>query len=250
MDESRAPAPARISVIIPTLQEEKLIASTLAQFTPELRREESLEIVVSDGGSADRTVAIAREMADVVVRHERPGRQTIAEGRNRGAEGASGEIFVFLNADVTVRDPRSFFRAMRQAVADPAVAAATCTVRVPPSEERLSDRLYHGFFNRYFRLLNLVGMGMGRGECHVMRAATFREAGGYDAALAAGEDYELYLRLHRTGRIAFLREVTVYESPRRYRRFGYARITLLWLLNGLGVLLFKRSMVREWTPVR
>ena len=97
---------------------------------------------------------------------------------------------------------------------------------------------------------NLLGMGMGRGECHVMRAETFRSSGGYDAALAAGEDYELFLRLHRTGRIAFLREVTVYESPRRYRRYGYARITMLWLLNGLGVLFLKRSMVQEWTPVR
>ena len=50
--------------------------------------------------------------------------------------------------------------------------------------------------------------------------------------------------------IAFVRSLIVYESPRRYRRYGYMRITLLWLLNGLGVLLFKRSLVHEWKPVR
>jgi GT2 family glycosyltransferase len=171
-------------------------------------------------------------------------------GRNKGAEAATGSVFVFLNADVTIADPEAFFRAMRAAVLDPGVAAATCTVRVPPDQELLKDVLYHGFFNWYVRLLNLLGMGMGRGECHVMRAETFRAAGGYDESLAAGEDYELFLRLHRTGTIAFLRSVTVYESPRRFRRYGYLRITLLWLLNGLGVLLFKRSMVQEWTPVR
>jgi glycosyltransferase involved in cell wall biosynthesis len=240
----------RISVIIPTLQEEKLIEATLRQFTPALRSAHSLELVVSDGGSADRTVAIARPLADRVVQHREPFPQTISMGRNRGADAATGEIFVFINADVAIADPDEFFLLMREAVKDPRVAAATCNVLVPPDQETLQDTLYHGFFNWYFRVLNLVGMGMGRGECHVMRAETFRAAGGYNEAIAAGEDYELFLRLHRVGMIAFVRSLTVYESPRRYRRYGYLRITLLWLLNGLGVLLFKRSMVHEWKPVR
>ncbi len=242
--------PPRISVIIPTLQEEKLIEQTLRQFTPELRADHCLEVVVSDGGSADRTVALAGALADLVVCHREPYAQTISMGRNRGAEAASGEIFVFINADVMIAEPDAFFRLMREAVRDPRVAAATCNVLVPPDQETLQDRFYHGFFNWYFRMLNLVGMGMGRGECHVMRAVTFRTAGGYNEAIAAGEDYELFLRLHRVGMIAFVRSLTVFESPRRYRRYGYLRITLLWLLNGLGVLLFKRSMVHEWKPVR
>lgn len=241
---------ARISVIIPTLQEEKLIVGTLRQFTPELRSRERLEIIVSDGGSGDRTVELALPLADRIVRHELRTPQTISMGRNRGADAATGDIFVFLNADVMIADPPAFFDAMRHAVTRPGVAAATCNVLVSPDQETLKDTLYHGFFNWYFRILNTLGMGMGRGECHVMRAETFRKAGGYNEAIAAGEDYELFLRLHRVGMIAFIRSLTVYESPRRYRRYGYLRITLLWFLNGLGVLLFKRSMVHEWKPVR
>jgi GT2 family glycosyltransferase len=114
----------------------------------------------------------------------------------------------------------------------------------------MTDKVYHGFFNWYFRILNVLGMGMGRGECHVMRAETFRSIGGYNEAIAAGEDYELFMRLRRIGKISFVRDLTVYESPRRYRRYGYMRITFLWMLNGLGVLLFRRAMVREWKPVR
>lgn len=239
-----------MSVIIPTLQEEKLIVETLGQFTPELRREHNLEVIVSDGGSTDRTLELAAPLSDCVVRHADPTPQTIAMGRNRGAAAATGEIFVFLNADVMIADPAAFFGTMREAALRPDVAAATCNVLVPPDQETLKDVLYHGFFNWYFRVLNLVGMGMGRGECHVMRAETFRVAGGYDEKIAAGEDYELFLRLHRTGMIAFIRTLTVYESPRRFRRYGYMRITFLWLLNGLGVLLFKRSLVGEWKPVR
>jgi glycosyltransferase involved in cell wall biosynthesis len=249
-ESPRPGQPARISVIIPTLQEEKLIVGTLRQFTEELRRDENLEVIVSDGGSRDRTVELALPLADRVVRHDLPTPQTIAMGRNRGADAATGDIFVFLSADVMIADPQAFFRVMREAALRPGVAAATCNVLVPPDQETLKDTLYHGFFNWYFRILNDLGMGMGRGECHVMRAQSYRATGGYDESLAAGEDYELFLRLHRMGKIAFVRTLTVYESPRRYRRYGYFRITCLWLLNGLGVLLFKRSMVHEWKPVR
>ena len=168
----------------------------------------------------------------------------------RGADAARGALFVFISADVIIAEPDLFFTTMCREASRDHVAAATCNVRIPPSEETTKDVLYHRFFNWYFRMLNTIGMGMGRGECHVVRAETFRAAGGYNEALAAGEDYELFLRLHRVGSIAFVRSLTVYESPRRYRRYGYLRITTLWLLNGLGVLFFNRSLVTEWKPVR
>ena len=57
----------RISVVIPTLNEEKLLPRMLAQFTPELRSAHRLQLVVSDGGSSDRTLEIARLAADTIV---------------------------------------------------------------------------------------------------------------------------------------------------------------------------------------
>ena len=243
-------AASRLSVIIPTLQEEKLIVQTLNQFTPLLREKYNIELIVSDGGSTDRTIELARPFADCIVEHRHPFKQNISMGRNRGAEAARGTILFFLSADGIIADPDSFFSTMSTLAAKPDIAAATCRVVIPPDQETLKDTLYHGFFNWYFRLLNVLGMGMGRGECHVMRAEVFRSVGGYNESIAAGEDFELFMRLGKTGKISFVRELTIYESPRRYRRYGYIRITLLWLLNGLGVLLFHRALVREWKPVR
>ena len=45
-----------VSVVIPTLNEEKLLPRMLGQFTPELAARYGIEIVVSDGGSIDRTL--------------------------------------------------------------------------------------------------------------------------------------------------------------------------------------------------
>jgi glycosyltransferase involved in cell wall biosynthesis len=239
-----------ISIIIPTLKEAKALPQTLDQFTEIIRQTYNLEVIVSDGGSTDGTVGIARSKADIVVEHTGPDRQNIPQGRNRGADAASGGILIFLNADVLIEEPDKFFSTVSRVMHDDRVAAATCNVNIYPEEEKLSDWLFHNFFNGYFWILNLFGMGMGRGECHIIRADLFRALQGYDEKLAAGEDYELFMRLHRRGKIVFLRTLTVFESPRRFRKYGYLWISVLWFLNALSVLIMRRSMVNEWKPIR
>jgi len=249
-DYSSSSAPHHISIIIPTLQEESCIGRTLGQFTNELRRKYNLEIIVSDGGSVDRTVEIARSFTETVLERDPRARENISIGRNHGARMSRGDILIFINADVIIEQPEAFFTTMIRTVEQSEVGAATCNVLISPEEENFIDRLFHRFFNWYFWLLNVFGMGMGRGECHVMRREVFDCIGGYNSALAAGEDYELFHRLRQRGEIAFLRTLNVFESPRRYRKFGYLYITSLWFLNGIWVLLFKRSFVEEWKPVR
>ena len=239
-----------ISVIIPTLSERRLIEQALEQFSGDIRSKYRLELVVSDGGSSDGTVQIASERADLVVQYNGQVRQTIAGGRNAGAEQASGDILFFLNADTLIDAPEDFFRRVDEEMRDPSVLALTCYVRVYPDEERLSDKLFHGVCNRFFDLVNTVGIGMGRGECHIIRRSVFEEAGGYNDTLVAGEDFDLYSRIRRKGKIKFMRDRYVYESPRRYRRYGYTRVAFDWFRNAISVKLFKRSVIDEWTPIR
>jgi len=137
----------RISVVIPTLNEERLLEQMLSQFTPEVIQRFGCELVVSDGGSSDRTLEIARRYAHVVVENEAGVKQNISIGRNRGAAHASGEILVFLNADTMVRSLPEFLERIRGEVSAPAVAAVTCSVMVYPEQERSIDRTYHGFYN-------------------------------------------------------------------------------------------------------
>ena len=242
------------SVVIPALQEGKYIRRTLAQLNPGIRERFNCEVIVSDGGSTDDTVEIARAAADMVIVHQGPERQTIAGGRNRGAEQAHGTILVFLNADSVIQNPDRFFAAVADLFSttsgDPNVAAATCSVCIYPEEERLVDVIFHNFFNYYFWLLNLIGIGMARGECHILRRDLFERSGGYDENLIAGEDFNLIVRLRRMGKIRFLRHLKVFESPRRFRRYGYRRILWLWFLNSVSVLFKGKSISEEWEPIR
>jgi glycosyltransferase involved in cell wall biosynthesis len=239
-----------ISVIIPALNEERLLPALLAQFTPELVAEHCLEIIVSDGGSSDRTCDIVSEFGFLLVQDECEGRQTIAAGRNLGAEAAHGDILVFLNADVRIENPRLFFASIAPAFQQDDVVAATCEVQVFPEEERLSDRLFHHAHNRYVRLLNAIGEGMGRGECQIVPRVQFERSGGYAAEMAAGEDYNFYRRLRRIGRIVMLEGVTVFESPRRFRKYGYLYIVYKWTMNALSVVWRKKSSSTVWEAVR
>jgi glycosyltransferase involved in cell wall biosynthesis len=239
-----------ISIIIPTLNEEKLLPRIIQQFSAELIRKFDLEIVVSDGGSQDRTLEIAHRFAHVVVPNTSRQKQTISIGRNEGARRASGDLLVFLNADTLVRDPDHFFAIMAGEIKAPDVVALTCTVSVYPEEERAMDRVFHGFYNWFFFTMNRVGMAMGRGECHVMKRETFARVEGYADRIAAGEDYDMFRRLHSLGRVRFLKQLRVYESPRRYRRYGYFFVSASWFMNFLAVFFLRRSILNEWKPVR
>lgn len=247
-----------ISIIVPALNEEKLIEQTLRCFPKELRSRYNIELIVSDGGSRDKTVELARSHADIVVEHTEQRRQTIAEGRNKGGSVATGDLLVFINADTIPRHPEKFMHALmtiaeKGETASGCVAYA-CPVQVAPQERRLSDLMFHGFFNNYVRFLNRIGVGMGRGECQVIWKGSFRAVGGYNDLMAAGEDFDLYKRLNsrsdRRGGIGHSWDLCVYESPRRFRRYGYLRVLLEWTMNALAVIFLRRSMSKEWEEIR
>jgi glycosyltransferase involved in cell wall biosynthesis len=239
-----------ISVVIPTLNEEKLLGQMLQQFGHDLRQRFDLEVIVSDGGSRDRTIAIAREHKVQVIENTDGHKQTISEGRNCGAERARGDILVFLNADTLVRNVERFFTRIIAELSDDRIVAVTCSVEVYPEEARWADRIYHGFYNWLFSIMNDVGMGMGRGECHVIRRTVFDRVGGYATKIAAGEDYDMFRRLRSMGTIRFLQDIMVFESPRRYRKYGYLYVSASWFVNFLSVFFLRRSILSEWKPIR
>lgn len=82
-----------ISVIIPTLNEEKALPLTLAHV---LDQPGHYDVIVVDGGSTDRTCDIANKEGRIRLLHAAKGR---ASQMNRGAKEASGEWLLFLHAD-------------------------------------------------------------------------------------------------------------------------------------------------------
>lgn len=212
------------------------------------------ELIVSDGGSTDSTLEISGQHTDRIVHFNEDRRQTIAEGRNAGADIARGEVFVFINGDTLPADLDRFavclqdFCDRRGKYAQ--ASALACPVRFLPEEEGLADRVFHGFYNTYIPFLLALRIGAGRGECQIVRREIFEQVGGYRASLAAGEDFDLFARIGVRARVRFAPEMLVFESPRRFRKFGYFRVLLSWTMNALSVMLTGRSSSDEWEPVR
>jgi len=238
------------SFIIPALNEELLLPELLREISnPVLKQKFNYEIIVSDGGSLDNTVEIAKKFADRIVQNKR-GNQNISIGRNQGALIASGKLLIFLNADVRIANVEDFFLFLKKFYSNEKFIAATCKVKIHPEEETLADKIFMGFYNVYFHFLNIIGIGMGRGECQIIRKDYFFKVNGYNENLPAGEDFDLFRRLIKLGNIYFSRKTLIYESPRRYRKFGHLKILLTWTLNGLFVILKNKSLSRKWEQVR
>ena len=246
-------APA-ISLIIPVYMEEKILASILDHYNRDLLNKYKVELIISDGGSRDNTVAIAEKYADKIAVHTEDRRQTIAEGRNAGASIATGEVFVFINGDTYPENTEEFLEliynwAVNKSEYNKYSALAT-RVYVAPSEEKLSDVVFYNLFNTYVRFLNVIRLGMCRGECQIVRNEVFKRVNGYNSNLAAGEDFDLFNRIAKIARTKYISDITVIESPRRFRQQGYLKVLWSWTKNGVKVLLTGRAEDEEWTAVR
>ena len=204
----------RLSVIVPTLDEEATIASTLAH----ARRPGDVELVVVDGGSRDETVHVARPLADRVL-HAPRGR---AAQMNAGAAAARGAVLLFLHADTRLPDDYPALVAEALAPADVVGGRFDIRLDAPGLAYRVIERLI-GLRSR------LTGVATGDQAIFVRRDA-FVRVGGYPATPLM-EDIALCRALKRAGRMVALRDVVV-TSARRWQRDGLVRtVALMWTLR-------------------
>ncbi|MBD2020925.1 TIGR04283 family arsenosugar biosynthesis glycosyltransferase [Leptolyngbya sp. FACHB-36] len=202
-------AQRKISVIIPTLNEVKILAKTLRS----VQHSSNVEIVVADGGSHDETIAIAQAQGVRVVRAS-PGR---AIQMNAGARVASGEILLFLHSDTHL--PKGFDRRIRQTLNHPSVIVGAFELAISGTVAGL--RLVEWGVNVRSRRLQLPYGDQGI----FLRAETFRKLGGFPE-LPIMEDFELVCRLRRLGRVAIV-PAAVLTSGRRWQKLGVLKTTLI-----------------------
>lgn len=180
-----------ITVVVPTLNAE----ATLAECLNSLRSQERAvdDIVVVDGGSTDRTLEVARTMADVVIA-SKPNRSL---QRNIGWQASRSPIVMFVDADMVLTAYVSMAceEAFEQ---DPLVVGLVIPERSYGSTfwahvKEFEREFYQGISwmeaARCFRRDVLVGVG------------------GYDSALIGGEDWDLDERVRKEGRIGRVKEM-------------------------------------------
>jgi rSAM/selenodomain-associated transferase 2 len=203
-----------ISVVIPVLNEEKAIAANLTALMALRPR----EVIVVDGGSADRTREISAQTGATVITGA-PGR---ARQMNRGAQQASGDILLFLHADT--RLPSAAFHDIVAALADPRYLGGRFDVELDGDHWLL--KVVGAMINQRSRITKV---GTGDQAIFVWREV-FAQMGGFpDIPLM--EDIAFCRALKRLGGIACLRSRVV-TSARRWESEGIWRAVIrMWTLK-------------------
>jgi rSAM/selenodomain-associated transferase 2 len=209
----------RLAIVIPTLNEE----AALRQLLPAALAAAD-EVVVSDGGSLDGTVEVARTLGARVVTGP-PGR---GGQLTRGADATDAPLLLFLHADT--RLPPDGVERVRAAVAGGA-AGGGFLMRFDARGARL--RLGERLINARTRLIRCP-LG---DQAHFVTREAFRALGGYrDWPIL--EDLDFALRLRRHGRTALI-DSPVTTAARRFVRQGVVRTVatnwLIWILYFCGV---------------
>ena len=122
----------KYSIIIPTLNEEKLLPTLLDSLNdPYLKAKYDYEIIVSDSESIDKTIDISKSKCDKLLCYETGEIKTIAAGRSKGEKYAAGSILLFINADVRI-DIKKFLEAAESRFVNSNYVAMTCKIKSYP----------------------------------------------------------------------------------------------------------------------
>jgi rSAM/selenodomain-associated transferase 2 len=209
----------RLAIVVPTLNEE----DALRRYLPAALAVAD-ELIVSDGGSDDGTVAAARELgARVVIGPPGRGGQL-----NRGAAVATADVLLFLHADTTL--PERGVERLREAVARGAPGGAFfLRFDVDRPMQRLGSRLINW---RTRRLRVPLG-----DQAQFATRETFQRLGGFrDWPIL--EDLDFALRLRRLKGFTLIEE-PVTTGARRFVEQGAVRTVatnwLIWILFLCGV---------------
>ena len=229
----------RISVVVPTFMEEHYIATLLSRLT---KIKPSLEIVVVDSVSQDKTTEIAKRFTEKVYQIRERG---IAKARNYGANHASGSLIVFLDVDVKL--PTDFAEKLHEAFKDAKVVGATC--HIMPEHGTFFERVFFKFYNLLIRITAKF-KPHARGEFFAVRKKEFMQVGGFDESLSCLEDHDLAHRLSKLGKFAFINDLTVYESMRRFRKIGFSKVVSTWIIDYTFLSLRGKPLSKVWQPVR
>jgi rSAM/selenodomain-associated transferase 2 len=205
----------RVSIVIPVLDEENTIASTLEEL-----RSFPVEVIVVDGGSRDRTPEIARQMHVNVIASSR-GR---ALQMNRGAAAAAGDALLFLHADT--RLPPSAVEDVAAALKDSRCVGGRFDLKL--DDDRIIFRLI-GFLISFRSRMSKVATG---DQAIFVRREIFQKMGGFPE-IPILEDVAFCRALKKTGKVACLRSRVV-TSARRWQKNGVGRTILkMWIIKFL-----------------
>jgi glycosyltransferase involved in cell wall biosynthesis len=205
-----------VSVIIPTLNEEKMIGKCLESLAESCYPSDRFEVILVDNGSTDHTLEIARSFSTRlrVTILERPG-VNISGLRNQGAAASKGEVLAFLDADCSV--PANWIENAIFHLAGEQAGIIGGDYEVPKASRWVARVWFEVGYAPKDGDVTFVPSGN-----MLMMSSTFRQIGGFNQAIKTSEDCELCFRARQAGfSVRLIREIAVthWTTPQTLREF-------------------------------
>jgi len=208
-----------ISIIIPAFNEEAFIENTLIQLA-DLRKEAEFEIIVSDGGSIDKTVAIASSYATIV--HAPKGK---AKQLNLAAKKALGNILFFVHADMQV--PAGALAAISKHIEEGYDSGGFSNIFLTHNAKIKSiGRLFH------LRIINKsqAERKIFYGDNGIfVNKEVFEKVGGFKE-IAIMEDYDFSKRMLVSYKVCLIKEPKLIVDARRHLKDGFIKTRIKWMV--------------------
>ena len=217
----------KLSIIIPTLNESQYLPATILSIREQAVLKEPHEIIVVDCSSTDNTANLALQLGVHLVRIEYnvTGR---AFALNKGAEAATGDIFLFVDADTL--PPKGYDEAIKTALEDSKVVGGAFEFALDGE----------GFGLRLVELINRLRYRISQlyyGDQGIfVRANIFRMIGGCPPRRIL-EAAHFCASLKQVGKLILI-DKPMKTSPRRFLESGVytvlAKDIKIWWLDLMG----------------
>ncbi len=200
----------KVSIIIPTYNEAANIGG-LVKYLWANNDGSLAEIIVSDGGSRDETIAIAQQAGAIVINSPQKGR---AVQMNNGARNAAGDIFYFIHADT--RPPMGFLRDIKN--------ANRLNFNLGRYKTKFDSDKMILKFNAWFTRLDLF-VCMGGDQTLFIERNIFEKCKGFNEDMIIMEDYDLCARARKIGNYKIL-DGAALVSARKYNANSWLKVQL------------------------
>ena len=229
-----------LSIIIPTLNEEKYLSILLSQIrkqkfsggeedksssSPSLSQGESsvYEIIVADAGSQDKTVEIAKSFDCKIAKGGLP-----AKGRNEGAKIAKGDIFLFMDADNTYL-PEKFLEKLIFEFKKRNLGVASFPIY--PNGKKI-DKILYGIHNNFVNFTQIPFAT----NVVLVKKEIFEKVGGFDEKITIGEDHYFAKQAAKYEKFGFIKMEPILTSSRRLEKEGRLKTYLSYILAGVLII--------------
>jgi glycosyltransferase involved in cell wall biosynthesis len=232
------------SVIIPTLNEDKFLPKLLK----DIKRQTygSFEVIVVDGRSTDKTVAVAekhgRSLKDFKLIKSR--RRNVSHQRNLGAEIAKGSYLVFLDADVQLLP--NYLTEVNKEIKKSGAAFIT-TYHLPDTDNPM-DVFHIQMANFSMEMMLALRKQLALGFNFIIQKKLFFEVGRFDEEATFGEDHELSIRVYKKKgiRMKIIKKPLLKWSLRRFRKDGRIPLAIKYLYSSLYIFFFDKITDKDF----